>query len=240
MARRGVRLFLFVALVAIEPLTARPARAVTIDTNTTLNSLILQFEGPVDIVDGSNPPTIVEIVDGADIRPNVHVRGQSVLNIRGGLSDSFVIAHDTATLNIFNGLVAAGEDIVAYDSSITNIYGGLFGDDLAAASAATVNLYGGTFLKAGDGATLLVADDAIINVYLRQFELLSVPYFGERLVGVLSDGSAIDVDLWVNPFYLGKRDIVLHVIPEPNLLPGVLIFLLTVSFFGRRQGQRLK
>ena len=38
---------------------------------------------------GLTGPTTVEIVDGANIAPNIHVRNQSLLNIRGGVMGGF-------------------------------------------------------------------------------------------------------------------------------------------------------
>jgi hypothetical protein len=199
-------------------------------SDTTLDSRIGQLEGPVQIFDGPNSPTTVEIVDGAHITPNIHVRGHSVLNMRGGITESFILGHDNSTINIFGGDVAKGEDIEMDDNSVANIYGGHFGDDIEADGSSTVNLYGGTFEKAGDGATLQVQGDGVINVFLREFDIVIDDQGRNLLGGVLFDGSEID-EIWlrVDSFELRNARIVLHTIPEPD---SVTLTFMTAVFFG--------
>ncbi|MCH8046586.1 MAG: hypothetical protein IID44_23005 [Planctomycetes bacterium] len=222
-----------IAMLLIGCVMVRAASAeLIITTDTTLDFRIGQLEGPVQIFDGPDSPTTVEIVDGAHITPNIHVRGQSILNMRGGITESFILGHDNSTINIFGGDVAKGEDIEMDDNSVANIYGGHFGDDIEAQGSATVNLYGGTFEKAGDGATLVVQQDGVINVYLREYEIFPLPPLGglPRLVGVLSDGSEIDVTLFVDSFNLRDGEIVFHtVIPEPDSLVLALIAVIVLA-----------
>ena len=171
-----------------------------ITSDTTIDFTHLAFAGSIQIYDGPNSPTTVEVVDGAVIGGNIHVRGSSVLNHRGGITAGVIIGHDNSTVNIFDGIVADGEDVTMFDDSVANIYGGHFGDDIRANDSATVNLYGGTFVKDGIGASLVARVDGVINVHLREYEFADD---GFLLSGVLLDGSEFN-EIWVgvDPFDL--------------------------------------
>ncbi|MCH8048417.1 MAG: hypothetical protein IID44_32375 [Planctomycetes bacterium] len=185
--------------------------------------------GTIQIYDGPDSPTTVDVVDGAIIQSSIVVNGHSVLNIRGGRTHSFIFGRDHSTVNIFDGLVATDEDVEMEDDSVANIYGGHFGDDIEAKDSAVVNLYGGTFEKAGGGAFLTVQGDGVINVYLREYEIMNVEGF-DRLIGVLLDGSDINVIVLVDSFEPRSARIVLHTIPEPESLTLTVIMGLILSF----------
>ena len=205
---------------------ASPVGAEIITMDTTIDSP--HALGRVLIFDGPQSPTTVEVVDGAVIPNSIEVYGRSVLNIRGGVTNSFVEGYDSSTINIFDGLVATGEDVNMFHDSVANIYGGHFGDDIRASGSATVNLYGGTFEKAGGGAFLTVQGDGVINVYLREYEIMDVEGF-DRLVGVLLDGSDINVVVLVDSFEARSARIVFHTIPEPDSLTFALMMGLVLG-----------
>jgi len=146
---------------------------------------------------------------------------------------------DDSTINIFGGEVAQGEDVEMFDNSVANIYGGHFGDDIRADGSATVNLYGGTFEKQRTGASLGIRDNGVINVFLREYEVLPpiLPGGQEILVGVLSDGSEIYLILNFDTEPPGHARFVFHrVIPEPDsiTLAGMMGLILGFHALTRR------
>lgn len=225
-----------IAMLLVGCVLVRAASAEIITMDTTLDSL--HTGGTIEIYDGPDSPTTVEVVDGAIIGVNIHVRGNSELNLRGGITASFILGHDNSTINIFGGEVAQGEDIEMDDNSVANIYGGHFGDDIEVDGSATVNLYGGTFELQGIGASLSIRDNGIINVFLREYDVLPPPPLGghRRLIGVLSDGSEIDVTLVVDPDLLIDARFVFHTIPEPDsiTLAGMMGLILGFHRLTRR------
>ncbi|MCH8048418.1 MAG: hypothetical protein IID44_32380 [Planctomycetes bacterium] len=132
-----------------------------ITTDTTIDFRI-GLIGGVEIFDGPNSPTTVDIVEGGIVGTDIRVHGNSVLNHRGGHTGGVIYGLDNSTINVYGGLVAS-DDIVMLDQSVANIYGGHFGDDIEASDSATVHLYGGTFEKANSGASLSVQQDGVIS-----------------------------------------------------------------------------
>jgi hypothetical protein len=152
----------------------------------------------------------------------------------------FVWAHDYGTINIYDGWVATGEDIVAANDSLVNIYGGRFGASIAVGDSAVVNLYGGRFDKAGDGASLVYSVDGVINVFGTEFSYGPLLQGGGRnLTGVLSDGSLLDVELYPYPQTLGTGRVVLHTVPEPNAATLLATAVSSIVVF-RCRGRRSK
>ena len=230
-----------IALLLIGCWIAPPVSAEIITMDTTIDSL--HTGTTIEIFDGPVSPTTVEIVDGAIIGVNIHVRGHSELNLRGGITASFILGHDNSTINIFGGEVAQGEDIEMDDNSVANIYGGHFGDDIEVDGSATVNLYGGTFEKQRTGASLGIRDNGVINVFLREYEVLPpiLPGGQEILVGVLSDGSEIYLILNVDPDLLRDARFVFHTIPEPDSITLAFMMALILGFHAlTRRNQRVR
>ncbi|MCH8046874.1 MAG: hypothetical protein IID44_24490 [Planctomycetes bacterium] len=230
-----------IAMLLVGGVMVRSASAeIIITTDTTLDFFIGLREGPVIIRDGPAGPTTVDIVDGANIQPGVIAKERSVLNLRGGITERGVGGNDQSTINIFGGLVG-GEDVVVRGQSTANIYGGIFGDDISAEDSAVVNLYGGTFEKAGNGASLGVSEDGVINVFGSNFVIDPDPPGSPlpRLQGVLSDGSPLDVFLNIFDANSGITQIVLHEIPEPSAfcLCSIGLFLLLVYRRPLREGR---
>jgi len=121
-----------IAMLLVGCVLVRSASAeFIIRTDTTLNFRITDLVGSVSIFDGVAGPTTVEIVDGAVITPDVSVTDHSVLNLRGGETQSGVGAGGFATINVYGGLVA-GEDLIVIGHSTANIYGGILGDGIQA------------------------------------------------------------------------------------------------------------
>jgi hypothetical protein len=216
-----------IPLAALLTWAAVAPGQLVIDRDTTLDYVIGPFEPPIDILNGLTGATTVEVVEGANIAPNIHVRNESVLNMRGGILGGFLVGHDASTINIYGGLVASGEDIEANDRSTVNVFGGIIGDDLEAKASSTVHLYGGHI-----GGTLGVQRDGIMHVYLRSFEVLPPDGISplDQLRGILSDGSDIHVTLSVDSVDLNGTRIELHTVPEPfslafSLISAAIMFL---------------
>jgi hypothetical protein len=239
---------------------------VVISESTTIDYSIPPDEGAVQIIDGAAPPTVVDVIDPAAIRVPTHVRGQSVINIRGGQSSpaipniATVIAYDSSIVNLLPGAVVEGnefqllpgatlnihsgeliDDLRVDGGGVTNIYGGIFPDDLSARGSSIVHLFGGTIQKNGDGAGVSILGDAVFHVYLREFELQPPdpgdPQFG-RLTGTLQDGSPIDVSLHVDANG-GSAHFEFHQIPEPSTLAICTLGLATLAMHaGRRRSRR--
>jgi hypothetical protein len=216
-----------------------PAGRIVIDQDTTIDYVIGPFEPPIDIVNGPSGPTTVEIVEGANIAPNIHVRNQSILNIRDGIIGGFVWAYDQAAINVHDGHVATGEDIVAEGSSLINIYGGRFGDSVYSIGSSVINLYGGTFDKAGDGATIFARESGTINVFGRDFALGPPGNAFRSLTGTLSDGNRLDVYVLNDSTVSGPAQVILHTIPEPAM-SGLLLAGLGVFSLLRRRRSRMQ
>ena len=53
---------------------------------------------------------------------------------------------------------------------------------IRASDSATVNLYGATFEKTGGGASLSAQGDGVINVYLREYEVVADDLFKDFLL----------------------------------------------------------
>jgi hypothetical protein len=211
-----MRYLIAVVLLVVLPVARAAAARIVIDASTTLDYVIPPSDPPIDIVVGREGLTTVEIVDGANIAPNIHVRDNSLLNIRGGIMGGFVWAHDYGTINIYNGWVATGEDIVADNDSLINIYNGRFGDSIYAVGSGVINLYGGAFDKAGDGATLIADNNGTINVFGSDFVLGPPGDAFRSLTGILSDGTPIDVYVYNYSTTPGPAQVILHTVPEPS------------------------
>ena len=98
------------------------AWARTIDSNTTITAPVMnESEAGLQIVDGAVPPTVVNLLPGGRIS-DVHLRGQSILNIEGGEIGANLSAFDDTTVNFKDGYVS--EDISASGSATINMSSG--------------------------------------------------------------------------------------------------------------------
>ena len=133
------------------------SQAWVIDSNTVIdaNSEIPRLG--IELIDGDQPPTVVDIMEGGDVRvvrrgpqkTRTLVRGSSILNIVGGNAQA-VATYDSSTLNVVSGSAGAveGVGISANDNSQVNISGGYVG--------------GGS-----EATPIRAKDNSIINVFWR-------------------------------------------------------------------------
>jgi hypothetical protein len=149
-----------VAALILAAVFATPARAqLIIESNTILDS---EIEGQIQIIRGTNPapPTIVVVVDPAEINTDVLVFDDSVLNVVGGSIDSFQ-ANDTATVNFAGGLLTT--DATAFDQSRVSIAGGELIDFLRTRDESNLTIVAGSIW--GVDAT----DDSVVQILGGQF-----------------------------------------------------------------------
>lgn len=156
--------------IAVSPIQSH---AFTIfDVNTTINGF---FEGGFAVVDGDMPPTVVEIVEGANIINKGEILNTSIINMRGGSifspfegefpTPAFQLV-DQGTLNVFGGTIRANSSdaISAFGNSTVNIYGGTIsspdGDSIDASGQSTVNIHGGEFL-----APIDIRENSTANIF---------------------------------------------------------------------------
>ncbi len=164
---------LIVVVLVSSP--AMQAADLTVDTNTTVSG-ILWATGTndvidVDIVDGSSPPTVVDIVEDAIVQVLFHIRDSSVVNVFGGnvYRGGFVWAYDTCEVNISGGSVSCG--LRAFDSSTVSMSsgglgGGALGNSVYTHDSSTLNVSGGRARN-----QLYAYDSSVIDIsggYVRQ------------------------------------------------------------------------
>jgi hypothetical protein len=129
---------------------SRPAFAVTIESDTILDGPTA--DGPIEIIRGANPaPTVVTILDPADIDTDIVVLDDSALTIVGGQLQSFR-AHAISQVTIVGGQITAAS--TATDSSQVAIVGGEMNDFYHALGASQTTITGGLLwgVQASDAA----------------------------------------------------------------------------------------
>lgn len=128
----------------------------------------------IDVIDGDNPPTVVDVVEGGEVGLRSDVRGSSILTVSGG-SMAHVGTFDSSTINVSGGEFFAvdTDTIAALGHSSVNISGGRIGvgegeeSDWHAIHAndnSVVNISGGEILSDGLEGAVAVNDSAVINV----------------------------------------------------------------------------
>jgi hypothetical protein len=185
---------------------ARTAVAdVYISQDTTIDAAHSFPDDRVDIYDGDDGPTTVFMVDGGFAR-QFNAYDRSVVYVSGGgTTNSDMNASDDATLYFSGGVVA--DDLRSRDRSVIHITGGeVLHGSTHATDEGTINIHGGLFSHLG------VDGNGTINVFGR--ELAYATPDQTRLVGILADGSPLDVP--VQRFDTGV--IALHIVPEPTAL----------------------
>ncbi len=154
------------------------AQTLLVDSSRILNASQV---GRVDVVDGVNAPTVLEITPGDPPYfvgdSTIRVYDTSVVNLVAGLYDSFlqgydsstvnfygtlycrttVIASDSATLNFLDTVMYGSSAVQAYDSSVINVSGG---------EVSTSYAYGSATVNVGDGrvAGLHARDTSSVNI----------------------------------------------------------------------------
>ena len=106
--------------VVIGALSAGQVRAGTLvlDTDTTVD---FRVNGSVQVVDGVDPPTVVNILAPADIEDDIVAYGSSIVNVLGGSNDRYLLAYDSSVVYWRGGRLDNG--VKAYDTSTIHVYG---------------------------------------------------------------------------------------------------------------------
>lgn len=130
-----LRRFIGLLAVAVFAQTNETARAVIINTSTVIDANN-SFPGEtVEVVDGANPPTVVDVVEGAVIggwmtNPDIIARGQSIVRLwDGGILehdlDAVVTLHDQSRVQVFGEYGYWQElGIILHDSSRLDLVAG--------------------------------------------------------------------------------------------------------------------
>lgn len=247
-----------VALVMLFGVGRAVADYIVIDRDTTIDYTIEPDEDEVDIrtigiFDGANPapPTIVNIVEPADIRRDIDVGDSSVVNVYGGriaATENGIEAFGDSVVNFYGGEVIGVHDVVgAFQHSTINVYEGLFrGHSVDADGDGTINIFGGKFeapintngvaqvhIHGGSISRLEVGEWSRVAVYGTGFNhpYGRIPDDAGVLTGVLASGLPIDAEFKIDKTYSEDVSIVLAV-PEPSTLAmlatsvvGLLVFL---------------
>ena len=132
---------------------------VVIDYDTTIDYTI---SDDVRVIEGGNPspPTVVDIVEPAEVSRSVRVFDSSIVNFRGGTihgyDDQGLTARDTSTVNMYGGTIS--DELSAVDFSTVNVHGG-YVSDADTGGSGTLNIYGGEV--GGPNAT----DTCVVNIF---------------------------------------------------------------------------
>jgi hypothetical protein len=213
----------------------------------------------IGIFDGTNPdpPTIVDVVEPADIRRDVDVGDSSVLNVYGGritATENGIEAFDESVVNFFGGeVIGVHEAFGAYGNSTINVYEGLFrGHSVEAEAAGTINIFGGAFetqiytsevaqvhIHGGSISRLEIAETSWITVYGTGFNYPYGPISDDAgvLTGVLSDGQPINAEFRIDRTFSEDVSVVLAV-PESSTLVLMTTSAVGLSVIARRRRRR--
>ncbi len=175
------------AVVLVLGAVGRTSGEIIIDQNTTIN---YTTEEDVHIVEGANPPTVVDVVSPASLHGHTRAFDSSILNVTGGLAQA-VYAHDSSVVNYTGGgwcsvmetydastanLSGGFNDLFAYGTSTVNLMGDSRGEIWAAYDSSTMNIRGGDtdFLQAHDSSEVNIyggsfwpsaRDSSEVNIY---------------------------------------------------------------------------
>ena len=158
------------AVVLVLGAVGRTSGEIVIDQNTTINYTTGE---DVHIVEGANPPTVVDVVTPASLHGHTRAFDSSILNVTGGLAQA-VYAHDSSVVNYTAGGWCSVME--TYDASTANLSGGF--NDLFAHGTSTVNLTGDSGgeiwaaydsstmnIRGGDTDYLQAHDSSELNIY---------------------------------------------------------------------------
>jgi hypothetical protein len=255
---------LILSLIVLPPLAA-VGRAQTweiIDASTTISA---DLPSGIQIIDGLDPPTSVDLLDPAAIGGDAWVRDSSVFSMIGGSIQGDLRPSDSSTTNVFGGRVRV--DVDARESSTLNISGGDFDEIINARDQSVVNISGGSVYH-DEGASLQVFNSATVNISGGSFARtlyvwdsgqlnLSGGSFDGNLITVQS-GASVDVygynlqladhlltGTWADGtpidlsiWYDPAATITLHNIPEPGILVGLIGLGFTVFGIHIRRRRR--
>lgn len=220
------------------------ARAeVVIDYDTTIDYTI---NDSAAVIEGTNPPTTVEVVETGRIRGSVSVRDSSILTMRGG-NIGGISTFDLARLNVFGGELgqeddggqlhsygssvvsvfggAIFDDVTAYDSSAVRIIGGRVGEGANAEDSSRVDVFGGTIDELRSGSPTGQGTHAcILSVYGTDFNYSygAIHEPSGTLTGILANGDPIEAT-----FEIYDNASIVLLVPEPSS-----VLLLSVAALG--------
>ncbi|RIK77419.1 MAG: hypothetical protein DCC68_17295 [Planctomycetota bacterium] len=131
-----------------------------LDSDTILDGAI--DDGQVHIVRGANPtpPTVVTVLEPADIDTDILVFDDSVLNVLGGRVASFQ-AHGTSNVNFSGGVLTT--DATAFGQSQVNVVGGELIDFVRVRDQSSLAVSGGSIWG------VQTFDDASVQILGGQF-----------------------------------------------------------------------
>ena len=139
------------------------AQRQSIDSSTTITA---DLPTGIDVVEGLEPPTVVDLLDTAVVAGSVFVYDSSVFNMYGGDIDGDLRPLDSSTVNVFGGNVDV--DVDARGSSTLNISGGFFDEKISAKDQSVVTISGG-IIENDEGESLGVHNSAIVSISGGQF-----------------------------------------------------------------------
>ncbi len=125
-----------------------------INSDTTIDYLL---EDNVNVVDGIATPTVVDIIEPAEITGYLRARDTSTVNLLGGSIGIDLESGGFSTLNISGGSV--GRHVEASASSTVNMSGGSIGQRLRSLESTVINLSGGSI-----GTHLFAYANSVVNM----------------------------------------------------------------------------
>ncbi|MDZ4658576.1 MAG: hypothetical protein SH868_13445 [Bythopirellula sp.] len=159
----------------------------------------------VNIVDGINGPTTVQLRDGGVIGGVVRVRQNSHLHMTGGGIEALVTLFGNFIFTLSGGTVlplVRGYDnsdvsgvIRVTEQGTLNLRGGMFFGDIDQQDESVINIYGHSFVTQGE------------------FPNASQNPSGVRVQGMYANGSPFDITILRRGF---DAQVFLHTIPEPT------------------------
>jgi hypothetical protein len=165
----------FLMFVGVIGACATACGQMVIDADTVIDAGNSIPNSGIEVIDGDNPPTVVDVVEGGNVatgsRSRSEVFGSNIMNVSGGRVYQ-VTTFNSSTLNFSGGEVFSHDDdsIGAWDNSTVNISGGIVGvsDDedfhaVHANESSVVNITGGEIFGDDEGA-IAVNDLAVVNI----------------------------------------------------------------------------
>ena len=211
------------AILLLGPIVCPSNAQVVFDHNATIAG---RYESDVHIVDGANPPTVVQIMEPAYFERSLLVEDSSIVHLLGGHVEEGLIAHDASIVDIRGGTIRNG--VFAGDRAILQIAGGNFVDEdefVTADDFSVVNIHGGTlwaleargdavaFLSGGTLQARLTAEESG-TIFIRgtgfNYPYGSIQDASGTLTGFLDTGDAIMADFDIN------ADGAIVLVPEPS------------------------
>jgi len=158
------------AVVLVLGAVGRTSGEIIIDQNTTID---YTTEEDVHIVQGADPPTVVDVVAPASLYGHTRAFDSSILNVTSGDAE-FIYAHDSSVVNYTSSewcssvetydvstanLSGGINDLFAYGTSTVNVTGDSMGEIWAACDSSTMNVFGGTsdHLQARDSSRVNIS-----------------------------------------------------------------------------------